>query len=237
MICDLRDLRTLYINPNRYTHRFKNMYEQLEALGFKDFKKHNAFEYTDKHTFTNLIPMFQRLLLCGLSHVEILENTIIRDGLPVLILEDDCESSHLDFKYKHRFPDIADAYFLGHTSICNEFYTTVELPKNDSILRLTGHMWSAHAILYLNPFYASVFCHTIQNIITNVLDNKNLSHCYWDVVTAKLQIYSQFKIFASIKPQFCQKCPKFYHRCTSKDLIHKPSILKYGKWEKISGSS
>ncbi len=114
------------------------MRELLLRLEFIDHERFPAFTGGDDLTSS-----------CGESHFQLLEQTILGDGKPVLILEDDVDVELL-FNPKIDIPEGADCVYLG-ISHGDRTYGARDM----------GHGWlqvhrifSTHAILHLNRKYS-----------------------------------------------------------------------------------
>ena len=231
---DLRDLRVVYINTDRKKVRNKRMYQMLDAMGFKDFKRFkgingktlnltgiNSPYYIDKKT-----DEFRRHNAgnsgCCASHSKVLEQTILNDGLPVLILEDDAELIGIDdyFNFIHEIPDNTSAYYLGGGS--NNYTQARSLNDNVNCMYIQG-VYTNHAILYLDPYYAAWYHHMINDIVY-LTESDRWGTLYFDVITAwKLQPY--FRICGSRYQQFWQYSYENIRRCTKH-----PYTEQYWTW-------
>ncbi len=138
MRLDISNIRTRWINRAEDTDCALAMRSLLFRLGFSDHKRFPAFvEWDDKTSNT------------GESHFRLLEQTILKDGNPILILEDDADVE-LSFNPNLDIPEEADCVYLG-TSHGDLRYGAKDI----------GHGWlqvervfATHAILHMSKQYA-----------------------------------------------------------------------------------
>ena len=156
MKIDFRNVRTRWINVDKDTNKANLMVEMLDTLGFKNHERFSAVTNVKPHEGVRKGEEHYRN--CAESHFKILSETIIKDGEPVLILEDDVEYTEAitDFISPDKsnspieFPDDVDAIYLG-TSHGDGKYDAEK--QHDGWL-LIQRVFATHAILYLSKEYA-----------------------------------------------------------------------------------
>ena len=92
------DVRTRWINVDKDVEKAKQMQELLDGLGFTDHQRFSAVTGIEPHEGVRRGEEHYRN--CAESHFKILEETILSDGKPVLILEDDVDfDSNIWFEF------------------------------------------------------------------------------------------------------------------------------------------
>jgi hypothetical protein len=147
MNLDIRKVRTRWINADKDVHKAGMMKALLDGLAFEDHGRFPAITGIKPHRGAPKSIAHYRG--CAKSHFKLLNQTIIRDGTPVLILEDDVEVED-DAPTEIWVPDDADCIYLG-TSHGNRGYQAVGYKKG--VVRICGVL-ATHAILYLNQDFA-----------------------------------------------------------------------------------
>ncbi len=86
MRIDIRNTRTRWINMQHDVDKAEMMQDMLDELGFTDHQRFNAVTGIKPHKGVREGEEHYRS--CAESHFRLLKETIIKDGLPVLILEE-----------------------------------------------------------------------------------------------------------------------------------------------------
>lgn len=144
-----------YINPNHYSSRTPSIENVVEQLNCKESRR-IATDPDDQ----------SKINRCTISHIHALNQAIINDHFPLLILEDDSEYLQYNFKLENckSYDDIAAIYLGG------SLYPAgggVYLENYDDNYYRVYNMLSAHAILFLNKKSAK----TILDIYVKSLSN------------------------------------------------------------------
>ena len=212
MEIDFRDVRTRWINVDKDTSKAEQMVELLDSLGFNNHERFSAVTNVPPHEGVRKGEEHYRN--CAESHFAVLKETILKDGDPVLILEDDVEYTDAltDYISKDKpcspivFPDDVDAIYIG-TSHGDGQYTAHHAEKG--WLSVKG-VFATHAILYLSKSYAE---ETLQ-VGKQWIYEKNTT---FDVGLA-YELQPSKKVYAPIVP--------FFYQADSKNSVN--------KWETIT---
>jgi hypothetical protein len=212
MKIDLRNVRTRWMNVDKDEEKAKLMVELLDRLGMTNHERFSAITGIEPHEGVRRGEEHYRS--CAESHFAILEETILKDGEPVLILEDDVENTEAihDFvskEYESQLlcPDDADAIYLGTSHGDGRYHA--EKVGDTSWLKIRG-VFATHAILYLSKTYAE---NTIE-IGKRWIYEKNTP---FDVGLAK-DLQPTKSVYAPIVP--------FFYQADSKNSVN--------KWEGIT---
>ena len=185
------DVRTRWINVDKDVEKAKQMQELLDGLGFNDHERCSAITHIKPHEGVRVGEEHYRN--CAESHFKILNETILTDGKPVLILEDDVEADEI---MKHNLeipiPEDADAIYFG-TSHGDGNYKAVDL-KNGWVK--IEKVFATHAIMHINK----EFSQSVIDIGKKWIYEHNRP---FDVGIA-YDIQSKFNVYAPIKPFFYQ---------------------------------
>ena len=112
MQIDLRNVRTRWINVDKDEEKARQMNELLDGLGFTNHERFSVVTGIAPHEGVRRGEEHYRN--CAESHFKILEETILADGEPVLILEDDVEVNPEAFVVSEfPIPENADCIYLG----------------------------------------------------------------------------------------------------------------------------
>ncbi len=133
---DIRNIRTRWINLDADEDKAFMMRGLLSRLDFVDQDRFPGIK--DENGTAG----------CGESHCKLLEQTIIKDGKPILILEDDVDLG--TFKPYLAFPEDAECVYLG-TSHGDLRYSAD--PQGPYWFRIK-EVFATHAILHIDPDYA-----------------------------------------------------------------------------------
>ena len=142
------DVRTRWINVDKDVEKAKQMQELLDGLGFTDHQRFSAVTGIEPHDGVRRGEEHYRN--CAESPFKILEETILSDGKPVLILEDDVDFDSNIFTKEIWLPENADAFYYG-TSHGDHNYDVEKV--HDGLLR-GQKIFATHAILHINPEYS-----------------------------------------------------------------------------------
>jgi len=148
MQLDIRNVRTRWINVDKDEQKAKEMVELFEAKEFTDHQRFSAVTGIEPHE--GVVRGEEHYRNCAESHFKILEETILKDGKPVLILEDDVEINAGVFQNNLPIPDDADAVYLG-TSHGDGNYEAIDLRNGWTKIQ---RVFSTHAILHLSEKFA-----------------------------------------------------------------------------------
>ena len=188
MKVDLRNTRTRWINVESDKTKADQMVELLDKLQYKNAERFNAI------TSVNVKQKNQFYLThcCGESHFHALEETILSDNEPALILEDDVEVEYKNYLNEFEIPKGIDALYLG-TSHGDGKYEA--LPINEFLFRIQ-RVFACHAILFLNPAYAKAVIEDGRNTIYNLNGPFDVTLAY--------NVQPRFNVCAVQKPFFYQ---------------------------------
>jgi hypothetical protein len=158
MKINLETLKTYYISLKEQPEKQERMNQMLNDIGIKNFEHEpgqipkEEYLYCGPHCFSNAIGS-------GQSHFSVYEKN---KTFPFLILEDDVYPIMENIQPVIDVPDECDALYLGVSkeglyteskgSYIIEKYNNFIEDYNEDFLRIRG-MYSAHAILYINPTY------------------------------------------------------------------------------------
>ena len=146
---DIRNVRTRWINVDKDEEKARQMNELLDGLGFTNHERFSAVTGIAPHEGVRRGEEHYRN--CAESHFKILEETILADGEPVLILEDDVEAEHQNFINELiERPDDSDAIYFG-TSHGDQRYECTNLMNGWCRIK---KVFSTHAILHINPEFS-----------------------------------------------------------------------------------
>ena len=192
MQIDLRNVRTRWINVDKDEEKARQMNELLDGLGFTNHERFNALtEDTEFGLTKEKSPDWFVTNMCGMSHRKLLNETIIKDDNPILILEDDIEVESSSWINEFPIPDDADAVYLG-TSHSDMRYTAID--QGNGWSKIDG-VFGTHAILHLNKKYAV----EMSDIVVQCIKN----NCPFDVSLAKM-VQRKYNIYAPYSPFFYQ---------------------------------
>ena len=152
MKLDLRNVKVRWINVDADTEKASQMIDLLNKNEFRNHERFSAVTGIEPHEGVREGEEHYRN--CAESHFKVLEETILKDGEPVLILEDDVEVTKAldDFTDGEvDLPSDADAIYMG-TSHGDGKYEA--LKHNQRWLKIK-RVFATHAILYLSKEYAS----------------------------------------------------------------------------------
>ena len=142
------DVRTRWINVDKDVEKAHQMQELLDGLGFTDHERVSAVTGIPPHDGVRKGEEHYRN--CAESHFKILEETILKDGKPVLILEDDVEVEHESYNAEFIIPEGTDAiYFV--TSHGDNSYEAIDQGNGYSKIQ---RVYATHAILHVNPEFS-----------------------------------------------------------------------------------
>ena len=188
MKIDLTNIRTRWINVESDKSKAEQMVELLDRLEFKNAERFNAITSVDVQEKNQ----FYLTHCCGESHFHALEETIIKDGEPVLILEDDIEVESKNYLQEFSIPTGIDALYLG-TSHGDGKYEAV--PIDDFLFRIQ-RVFACHSILFLNPAYAKAIVEDGRNTIYNLNGPFDVTLAY--------NVQPRFNVCAVQRPFFYQ---------------------------------
>ena len=150
MKIDIRDIRTQWINLEKDTTKAEQMVTLLNERGFKNHERFAAMCEDTEFGITKDNCNWFGTHMCGLSHRKLLNETIVSDGEPIFVLEDDVEIENDTIKYEIEIPDDADAVYLGTSQgDCN--YSAISANEDTAKVQ---RIFATHAIIHLNPEYS-----------------------------------------------------------------------------------
>lgn len=144
MQIDLRNVRTRWINVDKDEEKARQMNELLDGLGFTNHERFSAVTGIAPHEGVRRGEEHYRN--CAESHFKILEETILADGEPVLIFEDDVEVNPEAFVAEFPIPENADCIYLG-VSIGDGSFEAIN--NNDGFAKIK-RVFATHAILHMS---------------------------------------------------------------------------------------
>ena len=196
MKIDLRDVRTRWINVDKDVEKANQMIQLFEQHGFTNHERFSAVTGIEPHEGVRKGEEHYRN--CAESHFKILEDTILSDGKPVLILEDDVDVTVRieDVLQGCDIPDDAAAVYFG-TSHGDGNY--VAKRHSNEWLKISG-VFATHAIMYLNEEYATK---TIE-VRKSWIYERNIP---FDVGLA-YELQKNYSVYAPITPVFYQSDAK-----------------------------
>jgi hypothetical protein len=148
MKTDIRNVRTRWINVDKDEEKARLMVELLNQYEFTDHERFSAVTGIDPHEGVNRGEEHYRN--CAESHFKVLEETIMKDGKPVMILEDDVEIEPPAWTAEVPIPEDADAIYFG-TSHGDRHYEAIDM--NNGWLKIK-RVFSTHAILHINKEFS-----------------------------------------------------------------------------------
>ena len=150
MKIDIRKMQTKWINLEKDTTKAEQMVTLLNERGFKNHERFAAMCEDTEFGITKDNCNWFGTHMCGLSHSKLLNETIVSDGKPIFVLEDDVEIENDNIKYEIEIPDDADAVYLGTSQgDCN--YSAINV--NEDIAKVQ-RIFATHAIIHFNPEYS-----------------------------------------------------------------------------------
>ena len=191
MKIDIRDIRTQWINLEKDTTKAEQMVTLLNERGFKNHERFAAMCEDTEFGITKDNCNWFGTHMCGLSHRKLLNETIINDNEPILVLEDDIEVEEDNIKYEIEIPDDADAVYLGTSQgDCN--YSAVS--ANEDIAKIQ-RIFATHAILHINPEYSKM--------VVRITEDAVKADGPFDVGIA-YNVQKDFNVYAVKTPYFYQ---------------------------------
>ena len=201
MTVNLCEIRTHWINVLKDTEKASQMNELLDKIKIVNHKRFDAVTEDTEFGWTKeKSPEWFVTHMCGLSHRKLLEETILSDGEPVLILEDDVEVESVAWGPEIPIPEDADAIYLG-TSHSDMQYKAEDYGKGWN--KITG-VFGTHAILHISKKYAAEMC----NLITECVKHDRP----FDVALAKV-LQGKHNVYAPYIP--------FFYQADSKNSVNK----------------
>ena len=195
MDIDIRNIRTRYINIKKDTQKAEQMVSLLDEHGFTNYERFDALTVPGED-FPNVKldteNAFYGTHMCGLSHVKLLRDTIVKDGKPILILEDDVNIENIE--YEISIPENADCIYFG-ISHGDGKYSAESAGGSGKFLKI-NKVFTTHAILHINPRYSSAACAITEfcSLTGMPFDSHGLAYQlqrHFNVYTPKLPFFSQ----------------------------------------------
>ena len=152
MKIDISNLRVRWINVDADTEKASRMVDLLNENEFKNHQRFSAVTGIEPHEGVREGEEHYRN--CAESHFKVLEETILKDGEPVLILEDDVEATKALDNFtdtEFDFPDDAHAVYMGTSHGDGQY----EAMKHDQHWLKIKRVFATHAILYFSKEYAN----------------------------------------------------------------------------------
>ena len=204
MKTDIRNVRTRWINVDKDEDKARQMVDLLELYDFKDHERFSAVTGIDPHEGVPVGEEHYRN--CAESHFKLLEETILTDGHPVLILEDDVEVEPNAWVPEIPIPEDADAIYFG-TSHGDRSYQAIDLQNGWLKIK---RVFSTHAILHINKDFSRRVIEEGKNHIYNLNRPFDVGIAY--------NIQPDFNVYAPRVP--------FFYQADSKNTTN--------KWEGIT---
>ena len=202
---NIRNVRTRWINVDKDVEKAQQMRGLLYGLGFTDHERCSAVTGIEPHEGVRAGEAHYRN--CAESHFKILEQTILFDDQPVLILEDDVDvDSVIHSNMEVPIPEDADAIYFG-TSHGDGNYEAIDL-KNGWVK--IQKVFATHAIMHINKSFS-------QKVI-DVGKKWIYEHNRPFDVGIAYEIQSEFNVYAPLRP--------FFFQADSKNGVN--------KWESIT---
>ena len=206
MQIDLRNVRTRWINVDKDEEKALQMNALLDGYEFTDHTRVSAVTGIEPHE--GVRPGEEHYRNCAESHFKILEETILADGEPVLILEDDVEIEHGHFPLQCTAPEDVDAIYFGISHGDNNYRAVNLMNGWTKICRV----FSTHAILHINPAFSRDVIKEGKNHIYNLNRPFDVGIAYG--------IQHNYNVYAPKQPVFYQA-----------DAKNQGSV---NKWERIT---
>tara|TARA_R100001510_G_C7612556_1_gene175639 strand:- start:368 stop:1030 length:663 start_codon:yes stop_codon:yes gene_type:complete len=184
------NVRTRWINVDKDVEKAQQMQELLDGLEFTNHQRFSAVTGIAPHEGVRKGEEHYRN--CAESHFKILEQTILKDGEPVLILEDDVDLEKEAFVKEFPLPKDADAIYFGTSHGDNSYEAIDQGNGYNKIVRV----YATHAIMYLNPEFAKK---TIEDGKTHIYKHNRP----FDLALA-YEVQPKFNVYAPYVPYFYQ---------------------------------
>jgi hypothetical protein len=204
MQIDLRNVRTRWINVDKDEEKARQMNELLDGLGFTNHERFSAVTGIAPHEGVNRGEEHYRN--CAESHFKILEETILADGEPVLILEDDVEVDTGAYVPTPHIMEDTDAIYFGTSHGDGNYEAINQLNGWSKICRV----FSTHAILHMNPAFSQGVIDEGKNHIYNLNRPFDVAIAYG--------VQHKFNVYAPMIP--------FFYQADAKNTVN--------KWERIT---
>ena len=202
---DIRNVRTRWINVDKDVEKAQQMRGLLYGLGFTKHEKFSAVTGIEPHDGVRKGEEHYRN--CAESHFKILEETILSDGEPILILEDDVDVDEvIKQNLQVPIPDDADAIYFG-ISHGDGNYSAIDL--NNGWLKIEK-VFATHAIMHINKEFSKEVIETGKRWIYEHNRPFDVGIAY--------EIQNKFNVYAPKKP--------FFYQADSKNDLN--------KWEHIT---
>ena len=204
MKTDIRNVRTRWINVDKDEEKARQMVELLNLYEFTDHERISAVTGIDPHE--GVRPGEEHYRNCAESHFKTLEETILKDGEPVLILEDDVEVEPPAWTPEIPIPEDADAIYFG-TSHGDRQYQAIDMQNGWIKIK---RVFSTHAIMHINKDFSRRVIEEGKNHIYNLNRPFDVGIAY------------------NVQPEFNVYAPKFpfFYQADSKNTLN--------KWEGIT---
>ena len=198
------DVRTRWINVDKDVEKAKQMQELLDGLGFTDHQRVSAVTGIEPHE--GVIAGEEHYRNCAEAHFKVLEETLLSDGQPVFILEDDVDvdaiiKNNLDVP----IPEDADAVYFG-TSHGDGNYKAINL-KNGWLK--IERVFATHSIMHISKNFAE----EVINVGKRWIYENNRP---FDVGIA-YEIQPKYNVYAPLKP--------FFYQSDAKNKVNKWEIM------------
>ena len=214
MKLDIRNIRTRYINVKEDTKRSEQMISLLEEHGFKDYERFDALTSPPEdilHLSLDTEDKFYSTHMCGLSHRKLLQETIVADDNPILILEDDVNIENM--KYEISIPKNSDCIYFG-TSHGDYNYSAINI-GNDWLK--VDRIFTTHAILHLTPRYSAA--------ARSITEFCVLTGMPFDSFGLAYQLQGHFNVYAPRLPFFYQAKEKQNNSLYDVEALTRPRLL------------
>lgn len=196
---NLFSLRTAILNKREDIEKRKHMEKNILENKFRNY---SFYEFLSVRGMTSSYENFEDSKrdegITAQSYINILEETILKDGYPVLILSDDLEETGWHSAVIP-IPVGSDAYYLGFSKNSSTVY-----PVGMGIAKIeTTHY--LHAKIYFNIEYAKAVVARIKKICL-IEESDNYSAAIYDIL-------KDWNIYGSHRPLYKKKMPFCKYQC------------------------
>tara|TARA_R110002020_G_scaffold148364_1_gene324188 strand:+ start:69 stop:815 length:747 start_codon:yes stop_codon:yes gene_type:complete len=217
MELDIRNLRTKYINIEKDTRKSEQMISLLDEHGFSNYERFNALTSPENsHAVLDKENELYGTHMCGLSHMKLLKETILKDGEPILILEDDVDIENIE--YEIHIPKNADCIYFGISHGDGNYVAeNIGYPRTGKDFLKVGKIFTTHAILHINPRYSAAACAITEFCILTGMpfDSHGLAY----------QLQSHFNVYSPKQPFFYQSESKQNNPLHNVEALTRPRLL------------
>lgn len=186
-------IRTAILNKKENIENKKQTEENVLESKFVNYSFYNFLSVRSNHEDRE-----SENATTAQSYINILENTILKDGNPVLILSDDLEETKWHSAVIP-IPVGSDAYYLGFSKNSSTIY-----PVGLGIAKVEATHY-LHAKIYFNVEYARAVIARMKKICL-IEENDNYSAAIYDIL-------KDWNIYGSHRPLYQKKMPFCKYQC------------------------